>query len=127
MIEMDDGTRLRTRTADPAVRQRLPVVIVHSGPGVPDYLAPVHRYDQRGTGGSPWAGEHAIARHVRDLAPLLGAWGHNRAVLMGHSFGTDMASHFLLAHPERVAGMIHLADPFLEPWREAGRAASQAR
>jgi pimeloyl-ACP methyl ester carboxylesterase len=24
-------------------------------------------------------------------------------VLAGHSFGTDMASHFLLAHPERVA------------------------
>ena len=64
MIEMDDGAQLRTWTAGPVIPQRLPVVMVHGGPGVPDYLAPVagivedlclvHRYDQRGTGGSPW-------------------------------------------------------------------------
>jgi pimeloyl-ACP methyl ester carboxylesterase len=43
------------------------IKMVHGGPGVPDYLAPVagiiddlcpvHRYDQRGTGGSPWEGQ----------------------------------------------------------------------
>ena len=33
---------------------------------------------------------------------MLDAWGHDRVVLMGHWFGTDMASYFLLAHPERV-------------------------
>jgi pimeloyl-ACP methyl ester carboxylesterase len=68
--------------------------------GAPDYLAPVaelvydlclvHRYDQRGTGGSPWEGDHTIARHVQDLASLLDACGHDRVVLMGHSF-TDHA------------------------------------
>lgn len=134
---MDDGARLRTWTTGSAVPRRLPVVMVHGGPGVPDYLAPVadiiddlcpvHRYDQRGAGGSPWEGEHTIARHVRDLALLLDAWGHDRVVLAGHSFGTDMASHFLLAHPGRVAGMVHLAGPFLEPWRDADRAAQRAR
>jgi proline iminopeptidase len=111
--------------------------MVHGGPGVPDYLAPVadiiddlcpvHRYDQRGTGGSPWDGEHTIARHVHDLASLLDAWGHDRVVLMGHSFGTNMAGYFLLAHPERVAGLIQVAGPFLDPWREADRAAQRAR
>jgi pimeloyl-ACP methyl ester carboxylesterase len=109
MIGMDDGAELRTWTAGPVIPQGLPVVMVHGGPGVRDYLAPVagiiddlclvHRYDQRGTGGSPWEGEHTIARHVRDLALLLDAWGHDRVVLMGHSFGTNMASYFLLAHP----------------------------
>ena len=111
--------------------------MVHGGPGVPDYLAPVagivgdlclvHRYDQRGTGGSPWEGEHTIARHVQDLASLLDAWGHDRVVLTGHSFGTDMVSYFLLAHPGRVAGLIQLAGPFLDPWREADLAAQRAR
>jgi proline iminopeptidase len=111
--------------------------MVHGGPGVPDYLAPVagiidglclvHRYDQRGTGGSSWAGEHTIARHVRDLALLLDAWGHDRVVLVGHSFGTNLAGYFLLAHPERVAGLIQIAGPFLDPWREADRAAQRAR
>ncbi|GAA3236720.1 pyrimidine utilization protein D [Nonomuraea helvata] len=113
------------------------MVMVHGGPGVPDYLAPVagiiddlclvHRYDQRGTGGSSWQGEHTIARHVHDLVLLLDAWGHDRVVLLGHSFGTNMAGYFLLAHPERVAGLIQIAGPFLDPWREADQAAQRAR
>ena len=128
MIEMDDGAQLRTWTAGPVIPHRLPVVMVHGGPGVPDYLAPVagivedlclvHRYDQRGTGGSPWEGEHTIARHVQDLASLLDAWGHDRVVLTGHSFGTNMASYFLLAHPGRVAGLIQLAGP---SWIRGGK------
>ena len=137
MIEMDDGTQLRTWTTGTVIPQRLPLVMVHGGPGIADYLAPVagiiddlclvHRYDQRGTGGSHWQGEHTIARHLQDLASLLDAWGHDRVILTGHSFGTNLASYFLLAHPERVAGMIQLAGPFLDPWREADLAAQRAR
>jgi pimeloyl-ACP methyl ester carboxylesterase len=137
MIEMEDGAQLRTWTTGPVIPQRLPLVMMHGGPGIADYLAPVagiiddlclvHRYDQRGTGGSHWEGEHTIARHLQDLASLLDAWGHDRVVLTGHSFGTNLASYFLLAHPERVAGMIQLAGPFLDPWREADLAARRAR
>jgi proline iminopeptidase len=58
---------------------------------------------------------------------LLDAWGHDRVVLMGHSFGTNMANYFLLAHPERVAGLVQIAGPFLDPWREADQAAQRAR
>ncbi|MGW3347067.1 alpha/beta fold hydrolase [Nonomuraea rubra] len=136
-IHLDDGARIRTWTTGTAVRERFPVVMLHGGPGVPDYLAPVagliddlclvHRYDQRGTGGSAWEGEHTIARHVQDLVLLLDAWGHDRVVLLGHSFGTHLAACFLLAHPERVAGLVQVAGPFLEPWREAYQAAQRAR
>ncbi|ACQ78849.1 alpha/beta hydrolase fold protein [Beutenbergia cavernae DSM 12333] len=136
-IEMEDGTRLRTWTSGSAASRRPPVVMLHGGPGLPDYLGPVahlvddlclvHRYDQRGTGGSPWHGEHSIEGSVRDLVALLDAWGHERVVLMGHSFGTDLASYVLLAHPERVAGMVHLAGPFLGSWREADQATQRAR
>jgi proline iminopeptidase len=137
MIEMDDGVQLHTWTSGSVIPQRLPLVMVHGGPGIPDYLAPaagivddlclVHRYDQRGTGGSEWEGEHTIARHVRDLASLLDAWGHDRVVLVGHSFGTNLASYFLLAYPERVAGLIQVAGPFLDPWRDAYLAAQRVR
>jgi proline iminopeptidase len=137
MTEMDDGTRIRTWTAGPPGAPGLPVVMLHGGPGIRDYLAPVaaivedltvvHRYDQRGTGGSPWPGVHTIARHVHDLALLLDAWNHDRAILVGHSYGTNLAGDFLLAHPERVAGLVCIAGPFLEPWREADRAAQRAR
>ena len=137
MLEMDDGAQLRTWTTGSVIPPRLPVVTLHGGPGVPDYLAPVaeivdelcpvHRYDQRGTGGSLWQGEHTIARHLHDLASLLDAWGHDRVVLLGHSFGTNLAGYFLLAYPERVAGLIQIAGPFLDPWREADRAAQRTR
>ncbi|MBQ1076009.1 alpha/beta fold hydrolase [Micromonospora sp. C31] len=115
MIEMDDGVRLRTWTTGSLEHADTPLVVLHGGPGLPDYLGPVaalvedlcmvHRYDQRGTGGSAWEGEHTIARHVRDLALLLDAWGHDRVVLVGHSFGTNMAGYFTLAHPGRVGGI----------------------
>lgn len=48
-------------------------------------------------------------------------------VLAGHSFGAHLASYFLLAQPDRVAGLVQLAGPFLAPWREADRAAQRAR
>lgn len=137
MVEMDDGARLRTWDAGAARDDRLPIVTVHGGPGVPDYLGPVsdlvedltrvHRYDQRGVGGSTWEGSHTIARHVEDLRLLLDAWGHDRVVLVGHSFGTDLASFFLLAHPDRVAGMVYLSGPFVGQWREPTRTVERAR
>lgn len=136
-IEVDDGVRLATRTTGRVAEDAAAIVMVHGGPGLPDYLGPVadavgdlyrvHRYDQRGTGGSPWDGEHTIARHVQDLELLLDAWGYDRAVLVGHSFGTDLVSFFLLAHPDRVAGIVYLAGPFLGAWREPTRATEAAR
>ena len=136
-LEMDDGVRLRTWSGGRAVADTTPLVLIHGGPGLPDYLEPVaemaadlhrvHRYDQRGTGGSPWGGDHTIARQVRDLELLLGAWGYERVVLVGHSFGADLACFFLLAHPDRVAGVIFLSGPFLGPWREPTRAVERSR
>jgi proline iminopeptidase len=136
-VAMDDGVRLRTWVAGVEPVHSTPVVLIHGGPGLPDYLAPVaaatgklwrvHRYDQRGSGGSPWDGEHTVARHIQDLRLLLDAWDYDRAILVGHSFGTDLVSFFQLAHPDRVAGVVYLSGPFLGPWRELTRAAERER
>lgn len=136
-VAMDDGVRLRTWVAGAESVHSTPVVLVHGGPGLPDYLEPVaatigsqwrvHRYDQRGAGGSPWDGEHTIARHIHDLEQLLDAWGYDRAIFVGHSFGTDLVSFFQLAHPDRVAGVVYLSGPFLGPWREPAHAAERER
>jgi proline iminopeptidase len=136
-VELDDGARLRTWVAGQAREDAPPLVLVHGGPGLPDYLGPVahlltdlsvvHRYDQRGVGGSRWDGEHTVARHVRDLVGLLDAFGYDRAVLVGHSFGADLVSFFVLAHPERVAGVIYLSGPFVGPWREPTRRVERSR
>ncbi|MGW8378236.1 alpha/beta hydrolase [Streptomyces sp. ODS28] len=122
---MSDGARLHwTALGDTAARP--PVVLLHGGPGLPDYLgelapmaadlAPVFRYDQRGTGRSRWHGRHSLARHVADLARLLDAWEAPAAVLVGHSYGADLASRFCFAHPERVAAMLLMCGPFTGDW-----------
>ncbi len=137
LIEMDDGVRLRTRRSGTSGTGSTPIVLVGGGPGLPDYLAPVaelvddltvvHRYDQRGTGGSRWNGAHTVARNVWDLELLLKALGYDKVVLVGHSFGTDLVSFFLLATLTRVAGIVYLAGPFLGDWRHANGAAHLER
>ena len=103
------------------------VVLLHGGPGLPDYLedvaamiddlVPVYRYDQRGTGRSPWHGRHTLDRHLHDLAQLLDQWGLSRALLIGHSYGATVASRFCLAHPQRVSGLLLMCGAFVGDWQ----------
>ncbi|MET8983234.1 alpha/beta hydrolase [Streptomyces sp. NPDC004539] len=136
LASMSDGARLCWTALGDTARQP-PVVMLHGGPGLPDYLGdvapmvadltPVYRYDQRGTGRSPWEGRHSLGRHVDDLAELLDVWEVPRAVLVGHSYGTDLASRFCLAYPDRIAGMLLMCGPFVGDWRAGDRAERDRR
>jgi proline iminopeptidase len=133
---MTDEAQLHWTALGDTTRKPL-VVMLHGGPGLPDYLgdvaamvgdlAPVYRYDQRGTGRSPWRGRHSLARHVADLAELLDSWDVPKAVLIGHSYGTDLASRFCLTHPNRVAAMLLMCGPFVGDWRIGDRAERDRR
>jgi proline iminopeptidase len=111
------------------------VVLLHGGPGVPDYLAPVAallatkhrviRYDQRGTGRSiHHNGRFGLTEHLEDLETIRKVCGHERLGLFGHSWGGMLAQLYAQRHPERVSKMF-LCDSGIglgEEWRAMERA-----
>lgn len=129
-IPMPDGARLAVwstgRTgAHPAV------ILVHGGPGLWDYLGSaarliddltlVHRYDQRGCGestGVPQADDPGtMATAIDDLAHLITALGHDRVILIGHSFGATLALATAAEHPELVIAVGYVAGVGVGDWR----------
>lgn len=94
------------------LRTHPPVVLLHGGPGLWDYLAPLaemlceltvsYRYDQRGCGNSSPGDELSMARYIDDLHELIESWEHEQIVIIGHSFGATLALAGAL-YPDRVA------------------------
>lgn len=134
-VALADGARLATWTTGRAGRHT-PVVAVHGGPGLWDYLGPwaqfldgeveLHRYDQRGCGRSSGDG-HAVERYVADLEELREHWGHERWTVIGHSFGAALALAYAAAHPERVAAVGHVSGVGIGDWRTPFRAEAARR
>jgi len=123
---MDDGVRLRTWTTGRAT-DLPPVVLLHGGPGLWDYLGPlagllapltvVHRFDQRGCGGSDPSPEQTLARYEADIETLRRHWGHERWIVAGHSFGATLAFRYACEHPRRTAAMLYLSGVGVGDWR----------
>jgi pimeloyl-ACP methyl ester carboxylesterase len=80
------------------------------------YMAPIlrreHRvttYDLRGHGYSDVTPTgYTAADMVEDLRCFLDEMGIERPILVGHSFGADIAMYFSLRYPERVAKLVAL-------------------
>lgn len=112
-----------------------PVVLLHGGPGVPDYLAPVAeilalrhqviRYDQRGTGQSTAEmGRFGLSEQVADLEAVRVALGLERIGLFGHSWGGTLAQLYARTHPDR-ASKLFLSNSGIglgEDWKRMERA-----
>lgn len=119
-MSADDGAVLWTSTSGSGP----PVVLCHGGPGMSDYLEPVaallddlalvHRWDQRGAGRSDPVGPFSVARCVADLDALRRHFGHERWVVVGHSWGANLAIHYARAHPGRVAAIAYICGTGLE-------------
>ncbi|MEU0964864.1 alpha/beta fold hydrolase [Streptomyces sp. NPDC005917] len=102
-----------------------PVVLVHAGvadhrmwDAVVPALAERHtviRYDLRGFGES--APPTGPFRETDDLRRLLDHLGHERARIVGASWGGRVALDFTLTHPDRVHSLVMLAAPWPRyPW-----------
>ena len=115
-----------------------PVVLIHGGPGIYDYLGPVagmiddlatvHRYDQRGCGRSQHAGPHDIAKFIADLDALRVHWGYVRWTLVGHSWGATLALLYAAQLPGRMSGLVYMSGTGIDPgWHRQYRINREAR
>ncbi len=94
----------------------LPALILHGGPAWPDYteglaeelagLLRTHRYTQRGTRPSTVGGPYTIEAHMGDAIAVLDDHEIERAWVVGHSWGGHLALHMLVAHPDRLLGIV---------------------
>jgi proline iminopeptidase len=64
------------------------------------------RYTQRGTPPSSVGPPYTIETHIGDALAVMDACRLDQAWAIGHSWGGHLALHLLLAHPERLLGMI---------------------
>jgi proline iminopeptidase len=115
-VRLRDGAQLWTtaRGTGPLV------VLLHGGPGLWDYLAPlaallddtftVVRFDQRGCGRSTGDdGPFTIAQAVDDLDQLRMALGFPRWAVAGHSWGAELALRYAAACPDHVTSVAYIA------------------
>jgi pimeloyl-ACP methyl ester carboxylesterase len=116
--------RIRTRVLGRRQPDALPVVVVQ-GMAVSDYLLPacaalgswteVHLFDVPGYGGSGRPTRRLDVRGYGEaLVHWLGAAGLDRAVVVGHSSGTQVAAWAGVLAPDRVAA-VGLASPTIDP------------
>jgi proline iminopeptidase len=135
LVELSDGVRLRTYSSGtPSAAP--PVVLLHGGPGLWDYLEPiaglidgrlVHRFDQRGCGGSDPSDEQTMKRLADDIEELRLYWGHEKIVVIGHSFGSTLALDYAVAYPDSVLRVGFLAGLGQGDWRTPYFAEQQRR
>jgi len=117
----------------------VPIVILHGGPGMDhQYLRPlidslaldrtVIAPDQRGTGGSeaPLTPDAISFDALIDDIERVREWvGSETVDIVGHSWGTAMAYHYALRHPDRVRRMVLVAP--VEPGTRFQQASQERR
>ena len=94
-----------------------PVLLLHGGPGLSfEYLDQlgeeltedfrIAAYQQRGLEPSTLTGPFTIAQAVDDAIAVLDSLGWERALIVGHSWGGQLALRLVAGRPERVAGAL---------------------
>ena len=110
-----DNTQLFTHT----IGSGTPVLVMHGGLGLDhQYLRPwldeladvaqITYYDHRGNGRSAPCSFDGVDHRtwIDDADALRQHLGHDRIVVLGHSYGGFLALGYALRHPERVAGLV---------------------
>jgi pimeloyl-ACP methyl ester carboxylesterase len=137
--DLPTGSRIAYRRIPAGSSEvKRPVVFLHGGPGAGVVSTPevaeafsfltetghdVYLYDQVGGGRSNRLADprdYTIERHVEDLEAIRQTLQAESIVLIGESWGAELASHYIAAHPERVARCVLVSPGPLHPkdWGE---------
>jgi pimeloyl-ACP methyl ester carboxylesterase len=117
------GTGPRIHFAETGEAGGDPVVFLHGWPDssfsfsrvMPLLPADVHAFalDQRGFGDSDRsATDYGLPAFAADVVSFLDAASIGRATLVGHSFGSFVARHVAISHPERVERLVLIGTGF---------------
>lgn len=97
-----------------------PVVMLHGGPGLSDYLGSldgelasgytVYRYQQRGLAPSTTSGPFSVETHADDALAVLQTVAPARADVIGHSWGGYLAMHLAAMRSDLIVGLV-VVDP----------------
>lgn len=104
------------------------VLLCSGGPGSCDYLQPISemmedgycviRFEQRGCGRSDGDGKYGIATALEDMEAIRRAYGIDRWIVGGHSWGANLALMYALEYPQTVRSVLYLAGNGLQRDRE---------
>jgi proline iminopeptidase len=127
------GVRSRSVTADDGVQLHVAmcgsgpdVVVLSGGPGCVHHLADEALAptgfrswfpDPRGVSRSD-GGPHDLVQAIKDLEAVRRAIEVDEWIVLGHSWGSDLAVRYALDHPDRVRGMVGIAGHGLHRDRE---------
>jgi esterase len=88
-----------------------------------DLIAP----DLRGHGRSPSRRPSGMQQWASDLAGILDAPGHPRAIVVGHSLGALVALAFARRYPDRTRGLVLIEPSFPQAFGRRGRVLRRCR
>lgn len=132
---MKDGNKIAYTKISGDTSKTNPVIIfLHGGPGGYIHTAIIDRmkevsksgydvylYDQIGSGLSdrlPKPKDYSFDRHLKDLNEIINSQiKTSKVILIGHSFGGILATHFAANHPNKVSKIILSSPGDLQPLR----------
>lgn len=96
----------------------MPIVLCNGGPGCCDYLEPVAElldntqtihFEHRGCGRSDVSDKYSIQTSLEDLEAVRQYYGFEKWIVLGHSWGADLALFYALEYPQHTKAFICLA------------------
>jgi proline iminopeptidase len=132
---MQDGYKIAyTKIEGDSASTNLSIIFLHGGPGgyihsaiinqlkeVAHYGYDVYLYDQIGSGLSDRLRkpkDYSFERHLKDLNEIINTQiKAEKVILIGHSFGGILATHYTANHPDKISKLILSSPGDLQPYR----------